>query len=210
MIFNNKEQAFELNRRGIELKKQGDYDGALAHYEEAKLFDPINKNCYLNCAKIYTALGNEKAFENLLIFKHLDFIQSNQANFDIAQKTDFATMYLYSDFIDTERTVPPTRAIDIMNSNVGYKLLGFDINTMFNAGFNIMQHDLSLLQHHEIEDTLIHNYRKKLLGIDFTGRSLRESKFEPLVNTVGFIVMANNLKFDKQYAPEEIVEIYAM
>jgi hypothetical protein len=208
-MFNQKEEAFSLNRKGIELKRRGDFHGALAHYEEAKLYDKENKNCYLNAAKVHIILGNMKGvIKNALVYKHMDITTLNQGILLSALNADLDHSYSYNGFIDPDENIDADQAINMIRLTDVYKVIAFDVNLNFNLGFSLMHRDPLFKNYHKISESMCTAELNVLKGQSSSIQSLRYSEFEPLINCLGFLLLINNLKLNKEYQLEEIPDLY--
>lgn len=204
----NKEKAFKLNQEGIQLKRQGEFDLAIQKYNEAKQYDPINKNCYLNSYKLLMAFEKSIATYNILVYKHLDFLQTTPEIYQNSQSNEWHQFYLWNGTISDKFNVPNNIVFETIEKQPLLSLIAYDINSCFNAGFGVLLSDNTLADYHNIEKNLITNYKSLLLGQPPNGQDLRSSKYENVINIIGFLFLMNNLKLGNQMDPSEVPDLY--
>lgn len=192
-------------QRGIEYKRQGDYNSAINEYEEAFYIYPYNKNIYNNLAKIFIGTGQQEyALRNLLTYAHLT-IKTEQINMGAY---DFAsTFYNWSGVVDNKK-ITSDLVIRAVSFDFNLAKIISDINLTFNTGFSYLLRNPNLIRENQIAASLINNEINTLLGKPTDGLSLSGSEHSHMVRVIGLSFLLSNLVTNDEINKEKIVQIY--
>lgn len=190
----NYKNCLEHLNNGLNLKQNGDFNGALREYNLAKLELPTYKHIYNNIAKIYFVDPNkiDMILLNFLTYSHLTILQDtyNFENIVFANQNnfyDYTGTFLPNKYVSGLYTYERT----ILEKDLG-KIYA-DINLTFNTGFAYLMRNKNIIYFNDIPLELISNHQKLITGKNFEGPVLGDSKFAPMIRNIGFTFLVDNM-----------------
>ena len=190
----NLNTCIEHLNNGLEYKRAGDFNNALKEYNIAKNELPTYKHTYNNIAKIYFADGNkiDKILLNFLTYAHLTLLQDsyNFENIAFANQNgfyNFTGMFLPNKYVSGIYTYQ--RIMEEQNLGKIYA----DVNLTFNVGFAYLMRNRDIVYFNEIPIDLITNHQKMIIGKNFEGQVLGDSKYAQMIRNIGFTFLVDNM-----------------
>lgn len=185
----DREKSIEYCNKGIEAKRDAEYEKALELYEKAIHSDYSNPAPYMNSAKIL--IGFEKynlAIRNILTYIHLRLPEINEAFFN-----EVSPFYKLERSFKIGHNHRKTRKLFAKNSLL--KQISVDVNATFNAGLcYLMLNSNGLMIPNNIPDDVVANERKILFGLQPDGVNLRQTQFANMIHIIGALFLYQNLK----------------
>ena len=187
---NNKELCVQLLNKGVQCKRNGDYNGALQYYGQAYAEDPLNKFVYYNSAKICAAVQqSDAAMKHLLCYSET-IMHDNDPNYNGFE--DFLDFYEWNGALNRNIVVHPNIAFNAIAQNSELAKIVADINLTFNAGFCFITKHRNILTNVKIPANYLNNYINALLGKPTDEYSLINSSAASMVRAIGLSYLLVN------------------
>jgi tetratricopeptide (TPR) repeat protein len=187
----DREKSIDYCNKGIEAKRDAEYEKALEYYEKAINSDYSNPAPYMNSAKILIGFEEyNEAIRNILTYAHLKLPEIDVALFD-----EVSTFYKFEKSFKIGHNHRRIRKLFTKNSLL--KQISVDINATFNAGLcYMMLNSDSLKITNKIPDDVVANERRILFGLQPNGLNLRQTHFANMMHIIGALFLYQNLKLN--------------
>ncbi len=208
----SREESVDLNKKGIEFKRQGDFEKALDYYIQAMVIDNSNKSSYNNIYRVLIGMDKPKnALKFIFAFKHIDWLEVDKNSYELMEKMPWEEMYIWNEPINQSGPLGKFQN-DFVFSKVKeqplFLIIAADMNTCFNTAVAMCLAEPSVVDAYDIPFDLLKSYQKFLLGIPGHEENIRTSKYENLMNIIGFMILTYSLKLREKVSTSEAPHLY--
>ncbi len=210
----DRDQSVDLCELGIQKKRQGDYEAALSFYAQAKNADYSNPDVYKNSSKILLGTNrNDEALRHILTYVHLNIVTNRYdpntpvTAFSVPQIDLVMDEYNWSGTIDGLTTIPDSYVPSRCAMLGHLQLVAIEIDMCANAGICYARIHDDIVSQHGIPSSMFQSQSQIYLGIRPSSQMIRESKYEHLINVIGFAFLDENLSLEEKN-PERICDLY--
>ncbi len=191
-MFFDREKCIEFCELGIDKKRIGQYQEALAFYQKAISYDPTFCPVYMNITKVLIGIKEYYiAFKSLMTYAHLNWLSPNHDN---TQYQMLLPSYDFNRKITEDLRLQDDLVETICRQYPSLKTIASDTNLTFNAGICYIMSHPQVISYNSIDVDLIYNHGILLLGQIPQGKVIRGTEHEPMINLIGFAYIIKNLR----------------
>ncbi len=199
-----REKCVDLCELGIEKKRNGQYNEAIALYQKAISFDPTFSPAYMNTAKVQIGIKEyDYAFKNLMTYAHLNWLNPT---YNTSQYQMLLPAYEFNQNITEDLRLQDNLVSNICEQYPSLKIIAVNINLTLNAGVCYTMSHPQVIIYNSIDVNLIYNHGIVLLGQMPQGKVILGSEHEIMINLLGFAYIIKNLKNINVLS--EVINIY--
>jgi len=203
-MYFDRENCIKFCELGIDKKRNGQYNEAIALYQKAMSYDPTFSPAYMNTAKVQIGIKEyDYAFKNLMTFAHLNWLNPT---YNTSQYQMLLPHYAFNHSITEDLRLQDNLVDNICEQYPSLKIIASNVNLACNAGICYVMNHPQVIKYNSIDVNLIYNHAIVLLGQIPQGKVIQGTEHETMINLLGFAYIIKNLKNTQVLT--EVINIY--